>query len=118
MKKMIDSVFTVIILLMGIIHISLTSRFYPNLNENAVVFMGMGLAFVFLGIINIVRVLSEQKIVTLLCTICNAIAICYLILFSLVIQAITPQALIVMGTLSALCVGSVIRLISNSGLKQ
>jgi hypothetical protein len=93
MKK-IDYIFSFIIVLLGIVHISLTPTFYETFNDEANIFIGMGLAFVFLGVLNIIRLLANKRIVTVLCLICNIIAICYLLFYSIMLNKFEPQGLV------------------------
>lgn len=94
MRNKLDYIFSIIILLLGIVHISLTPMFYKTMNDAASIFIGMGLAFVFLGVLNITRLLSNKKSVTILCLICDLIAIAYLIFSCFVMQKIEPQFLV------------------------
>lgn len=94
MGKKTDYIFTAIIALLGIVHISLTPVFYKSINDDASIFIGMGLAFVFLGALNISRLLSDKRNVTILCTICNILGIGYLVFFSITLRKIEPQVLI------------------------
>lgn len=93
MKK-IDYFFTSIIVLLGVVHISLTTTFYETFNDEANIFIGMGLAFVFLGIINFNRLLVDQRKVTVLCLICNTIAILYLMFYSVTLKKLEPQGVV------------------------
>jgi hypothetical protein len=93
MKK-IDYFFAFVILLLGVVHISLTTTFYKTFNDEANIYLGMGLAFVFLGILNIVRLLADQRKVTVLCLGCNIIAISYLVFYTVMLNKIEPQGLV------------------------
>jgi hypothetical protein len=92
--KRIDYFFTTIIVILGIAHISLTTTFYETFNDEANIYIGMGLAFVFLGIINIIRLLVNQRMITVLCLTCNVIAISYLIFYSVMLKKLEPQGLV------------------------
>jgi len=93
MRK-IDYFFTSIIVLLGIMHISLTTTFYETFNDEANIYIGMGLAFVFLGVINIVRLLADQRKITVLCLGCNVIAISYLVFYAVMLKKVEPQGLV------------------------
>jgi len=109
MKK-IDYIFTFIIVLLGIVHISLTPTFYESFNDEANIFIGMGLAFIFLGVLNINRLLVNQRNVTVLCLICNIIAILYLMFYSVTLKKIEPQGLVTIFFILIPTLFSIIRL--------
>jgi hypothetical protein len=109
MRKKIDYSFTIIILLLGIVHISLTPTFYESFNDEANIFIGMGLAFIFLGVLNINRLLVNQRNVTVLCLICNILAILYLSFYSIMLKKIEPQGLV---TIFVILIPSLLSLIN------
>ncbi len=103
MKRTIDYIVTSIIGLLGIVHILLTPLFYPSLNEEANIFMGMGLAFVFLGANNLMRLMAKHKKATMVCLISNLLAVAYLIYFAAMSGRLEPQFMI---TILMVCIAS------------
>lgn len=61
MKRKLDFIFTTIIGFLGIVHVSLTSMFYDSMNEEASIFIVMGLAFFFQGALSLERLLVNIK---------------------------------------------------------
>jgi ABC-type uncharacterized transport system permease subunit len=94
MKRKLDYIITAIIGLLGIVHVSLTPMFYDTMNEEATIFMGMGLAFIFLGALNLSRLLTNKKNATVICLVCNFFALIYLIYCAVISGKIEPQFLI------------------------
>lgn len=110
MRQKIDYAFTIIIVLLGIVHISLTPTFYETFNDEANIFIGMGLAFIFLGVLNINRLLINQRNVNVLCLICNVLAILYLTFYSIMLNKAEPQGLVTIFVILVPTLFSVIRL--------
>lgn len=92
MRKKIDYVFTILLLVLGSIHTVLTPVFYKTFTLNALWFAGTGLAFVFLGFINFSRIKTTERLIKMLCSLGNALALIYCIL--MVIKLAEPQAFI------------------------
>jgi len=110
MKRKIDYIITTIIGLLGIVHISLTPMFYDTINEEATVFMGMGLAFIFLGALNLMRLLTNKKNTTSICLACNIFAFIYLIYCVVISGKIEPQFLITIFVVLIVVVFSIFQL--------
>jgi len=108
MKKRFDYTFTVSLILLGSIHVILTPVFYKTLDTGALWFAGTGLAFVFLGIINVYRIRTKEKATRVLCAIANGVANVYCIL--IVIKLAEPQAYISLVVLLVLFVFSLMDL--------
>lgn len=92
MKTKIDYTFTVLLIVLGICHTSFTPLFYKIFDLNALWFAGTGLAFVFLGIINVSRLQSTKMLSKVLCSISNALALTFCILIYL--KMAQPQVFI------------------------
>ncbi len=92
MKKILNYIAISLILILGSIHIILTPLFHAAFDLNAVWFAGAGLAFVFLGIINICRLKSTDHVIRKLCFISNLIAVIFCIF--IVIKLAQPHAFI------------------------
>lgn len=56
MMKRIDAVFAWIILALGVVHICVTPFVYSQFSQSAVWFAGAGLAGIFAGMLNLIRV--------------------------------------------------------------
>jgi hypothetical protein len=92
MKTKIDYTFTVFLIILGICHTSFTPVFYKVFDLNALWFAGTGLAFVFLGLINVSRLQTTGMLTRLLCSISNALALVFSILIFL--KMAQPQVFI------------------------
>jgi len=110
MKWKLDYTITTIIGLLGIVHVSLTSMFYDTMNEEATIFMGMGLAFIFLGVINLLRLLVNMKNASIICIMCNLFALIYLVFCTMIRGKIEPQFLITISAVSLVIVFSIFHL--------
>ena len=92
MKTKIDYTFTVLLIILGIFHTSFTPVFYKVIDLNALWFAGTGLAFVFLGLINVSRLQTTGMLIRLLCSISNALTLIFCILIFL--KMAQPQVFI------------------------
>lgn len=108
MKKILNYAAIALILLLGAVHVILTPLFYKTFDLSTLWFAGTGLAFVFLGIINISSIRSSDKTTRILCILCNAIAVIYGIL--VVIKLCKPHAYISLADLVLLLILSIIDL--------
>ena len=90
MRKIIDYISIALILLLGLLHTSMTPVFYKAFNISALWFAGTGLAFVFLGVINIARVKTSEILIKQLCFTVNVIAVVYCVF--VVIKLAKPHA--------------------------
>jgi hypothetical protein len=88
MKTKIDYTFTVLLIVLGVF----TPVFYKAFDLNALWFAGTGLAFVFLGIINVSRLQTTRMLTRLLCSISNALALIFCIFIFL--KMAQPQVFI------------------------
>ncbi|MBN1904713.1 MAG: hypothetical protein JW927_06415 [Deltaproteobacteria bacterium] len=92
MKTKIDYTFTVLLIVLGVCHTSFTPIFYKVFDLNALWFAGTGMAFVFLGLINISRLQTTGMLMKILCSISNALALIFCILIFL--KMAQPQVFI------------------------
>ncbi len=92
MRKKIDYIATILLLILGSVHIILTPVFYKTFDLNTLWFAGTGLAFVFLGFINIFRIKTTDIFIKRLCSFGNALAFIFCIF--IVIKLAEPQAFI------------------------
>jgi len=108
MTKIIDYIATILLLILGSVHTIMTPVFYKTFDRNALWFIGTGLSFVFLGLINIARIKTTENIIKILCPIGNALAFIYCIF--IVIKLSAPQAFVSLIVLLFLFVLSLINL--------
>lgn len=108
MRKKLDYVATILLLILGSVHTILTPVFYKTFDLDALWFIGTGLAFVFLGFINISRIKTTEIFIKILCPIGNALAFIYCIF--IVLKLAEPQAFISFFDLLVLLVLSLIDL--------
>lgn len=92
MRKKLDYVSTILLLLLGSAHTILTPVFYKTFDLNALWFAGTGLAFVFLGFLNISRMKTTDNTIKILCLVGNGLAFVYCIF--IVLKLGEPQAFI------------------------
>ncbi len=90
MRKKIDFLAIVLIIILGSVHTIMTPVLYKTYDLSALWFAGTGLSFVFLGIVNISRVKTTDAIIKILCSIANAIAIVFCVFT--VVKLVKPHA--------------------------
>lgn len=77
-----DFVFSFATAAIGLFHTALVFKLFPKLGSNSFLFVGTGLAFINLGFLNIVRVVSPPRApLQILCLIANLLAAIYTIVF-------------------------------------
>jgi hypothetical protein len=64
-------------LLLGAIHIGFTPVIYKTIDLSALWFAGTGMAFLFLGVVNISRIRSTDRTLRILCLLSNIISIVF-----------------------------------------
>ena len=100
MAKKLNHTFSIILVVLSIIHIILTPMFYKIFNLGALWFAGSGLSFLFLGSINIIGPETTGMPFKLLRSICNALA---LVFCALIVSILTqPQAFICLAVVAML----------------
>lgn len=112
MKK-IDIVFTSITLLLGIVHIALTPAMYKHFNDEAHIFIGLGLAFLFLACVNFIRVFTKNKLVIISSLICNMLCLIYLILPVIFLGVKEPQGFVAIVVILILVIFSILDLVKS-----
>jgi len=108
MRKKIDSIAIALILFLGLLHASMTPVLYKAFYLYALWFAGTGLAFVFLGVINIARVKTSEILIKRLCFTVNLIAVIYGVF--VVIKLAKPHAYFSLIVLLFLLILSIIDL--------
>ncbi len=111
MRKKIDYIAIALILLLGLLHTIMTPVFYKAFDLSAIWFAGTGLAFVFLGVINIARVKTPEILIKRLCLAVNLIAVIYGVF--VVIKLVKPHAYFSLIVLLFLLILSFIDLASS-----
>ncbi len=103
MKKKIDYIATILLVILGFVHTVLTPVVNETFDLNAVWFTGTGLGFLFLGFMNLARLKTLVLFVKRLCLTGNILGVMYSILVSIMLAE--PQAylgLVVLLVLSGL----------------
>ncbi len=108
MRKKLDYVATILILILGSAHTILTPMFYKTFDLDALWFAGTGLSFVFLGFLNISRIKTTEIVIKILALSGNVLAFIYCIF--IVLKLAEPQAFISLVDLLSLSVLSLIDL--------
>jgi len=111
MRKKIDFIAILLIIILGSVHTIMTPVFYKTFDLSALWFAGTGLAFVFLGIINISRVKTSEIFIIRLCFAINIIAVVYGVL--VVAKIAKPHAYFSLVVLLLLLLLSFIDLMSS-----
>lgn len=112
MKKKVDFGLSVVLLLLGSVHVVLTPMFYNQFNEDFLWFAGTGLSLVYLSFLNFSRILTEYFSISLMCAIGNSLGLVFIICLMNTEGGIAPQAII-----SVLCFLSLV-LFSITDVRQ
>ncbi len=80
MKKKTDYIATILIILLGTAHTALTPVLAGKFGSDPVEFSAIGLAFIFLGFMNLSRIIGYNRLVSGLCLIANLLGIGWLCL--------------------------------------
>lgn len=108
MRKKIDFVFSAILVILGAVHIVMTPVFYKVFNLNSLWFAGTGLSFLFLGLMNFIRIQTHETFNHQVCAAGNTAALIYCVL--IVIKMTEPQAFISLLDLATLWIFSLMDL--------
>ena len=104
MKKFY-SIFSYLLILLGVIHIAFTPVFVSTFSPSAVWFAAGGLALVFLGILNLIAIQAAKRLTFSICLIANLIGIVYGIL--IVIAVTEPHAFAALVIIIIVTLGSI-----------
>lgn len=88
--KTVHKVSAWVLVVLGIGHTLLTPLFYPGFTEAALWFAGSGLGLLFLGLLNLIVIMSASRAILNLCLITNLIGSVYTILVAVTLPV--PQA--------------------------
>lgn len=113
MIKILDVILSSLTLLLGIIHIGLTGNFYKILNDDAFTFIGMGLAFIFLALLNFTRIYNNTKTILFICTLSNLLGLAYIILPVVILKTYEIQgfvAIFILLGMSIIAIRQIIKL--------
>lgn len=99
MKKRVEVVFVFILILLGIVHTVLTPVFFKDFDDSFMWFVGTGLGFIYLGFINLGRVMGNGVVVNILCSLGNWIGIVFVMTFFVATGEIAFQAVLLLVTL-------------------
>ena len=95
-----------LVLLLGIIHTSMTPVFYDSFSKDALWFAGTGLSLIFLGFLNSAALKASIAAIYNICIISNVISVIYFALIVIVL----PKPHAFLGVLLVICelTGSVV----------
>jgi hypothetical protein len=108
--RTLDKIAIAIVLFLGTGHVALTPVFAPGLNEATLWFSGSGLALVFVGFLNLCRLLApaDARHVFLLCKVANIAVLAWIALVACVFPA--GQAMAAAGALLVMTILSLVPL--------
>lgn len=101
MKKRIDMIASSLLVFLGVGHTVLTPNFYKGFEPDALWFAGTGLALIYLGVLNLVRLFCGIRRVTRVVLLANLVWLVYNGLIVLLIRE--PQAFVAIGLTLLLC---------------
>jgi hypothetical protein len=78
MKKKSDYIAAILTIFLGTAHTILTPVLSKEFNSSPLDFAGIGLAFMFLGFLNLSRIKADEKTIAILCLISNLLIIAWL----------------------------------------
>lgn len=111
MLKTINYIAAAILIFLGVAHTVLTPIFYKVFDLNSLWFAGAGLGFVFLGAINICRIIIKNNSINIISLLSNSTALIYCMLITYKLDK--PQAIIILLDVSILVFLSTIDLKKN-----
>jgi len=85
-------VFTIVITLLGVVHIGATPFFYKSFNLDAIWFAGGGLAVAYAGVINIINLKAMDTFIRRIAILSNGIALLFILAIALKLFA--PQVIV------------------------
>ncbi|MBU2515772.1 hypothetical protein KJ966_31015 [bacterium] len=94
MKRKLDFGVTFLLIVLGIGHTVLAPLFYSEFNMDYLWFTGTGLGFVFLGCLNLSRVMTNQGIINTMTSLCNLLALIFICCFIWLEGSLAPQGLL------------------------
>ncbi|MBN2091898.1 hypothetical protein JW964_19940 [candidate division KSB1 bacterium] len=95
-----------LLVILGVIHTSLTPLFYKTFSVDALWFAGTGLSLVFLGLLNIAALKTSIKSVYQICIFANIICTIYFAIIVIVLPE--PQAFIGVLFIVSVLIGSIV----------
>lgn len=112
MRLLIDYAANGIVLTLGMFHTIMTLLYERPFDLDALMYVGAGLAFIFLVVCNVARIKSTQKTIRILSLVCNIVALVYVVLIAL--EFADPRAFVVTLALIALVIMAAIDVIVKS----
>lgn len=106
MKTILDHLANTMVFIFGMFHTVMTLLYQRPFDLDALMYVGAGLAFIFLAFINFARSRTTEKLVMFISMICNIIILIYIILIAL--EFADPRAFVVTFSLILLVVLSAI----------
>ncbi len=86
MLRTADYVTTVCIVLLGTVHTTLTPLFYQDFSLGALWFAGSGLALIFAGFLNIIRIKIPETMIIIFCIIVNLMMLIFCVVAAILIR--------------------------------
>ncbi len=107
MKRSLDIIATGLLIVLGGTHMALTPLFYGEFNISCLWFVGSGMAFLFLGFLNVTRITTSSEVNRVLSLIGNSLALVFVICFIFLEQTLAAQGAISLLVLSILLILSI-----------
>jgi hypothetical protein len=105
----IDKVSVIALTLLGLTQLILTPIFYDALTQEAVWFLGSGLALLFLGFLNLARRISYHKAILVMSAIANTIGV--LFIMGIVAVYTVPQSVIALFLMVSIMMATIEQLV-------
>jgi hypothetical protein len=105
----IDKVSVIALTLLGLTQLILTPIFYDALTQEAVWFLGSGLALLFLGFLNLARRISHHKAILVMSAIANMIGV--LFIMGIVAVYTVPQSVIALFLMVSIMMATIEQLV-------
>lgn len=96
----------VIVLFLGVGHVVATVKYAPGVTEAAAWFSGSGLALVFVGLLNLLRIRSKEDTPRRLCLLANLLTLAWMALIVAVFPAV--QSFFAAGAVLVMTIGGLV----------
>lgn len=113
MYKKIDFAAGILLVILGTAHMAMTPVLAPQFQLSPADFAAIGLAFLYLGLLNIIRNKSTEAIPGIICMVANLLGIAWLCLSAISVRKIEAQGILPFVALCYLTVQSAINLKQN-----
>jgi hypothetical protein len=113
MQKKIDFVTTILLIALGGAHLALTPMLATEFNSDPADFAAIGLAFVFLGLLNLARYINTGRPISIICLIANLLGVAWLCYSFVHAMSIEPQGILPFVALCFLVIRSIVEIHRN-----